>query len=155
MRVRTLQTVIKVLYDSCLESVLESLLLSLIFHPEFQKLSSSSLSILKSGLICCSPLFPYLPQPSVTVGPLLPSISFEKILKLILSHIQHFPGWINSFLLSSVSCNTFVEPVMKESTNVSFLSQSNTPWNWRHWFLHRRSILKYSILPPLFKYLYR
>lgn len=58
--------------------------------------------------MCRCPLFPYLPQPSVTAGSSLPSISFEKILKLTLSRNEHFPSQTDSFFLASFDSTTSV-----------------------------------------------
>lgn len=46
------------LYDSCLKPILQSLFLSLIFHPGFQKTLLLQSFNTELGLICCAPQVP-------------------------------------------------------------------------------------------------
>lgn len=81
------------LYDSCLESILKIPPLIASFSSWVPKTLFLQSFNPQSGLICCSPLFPYLPQPSVTVGSSLPKHLLWKYFK------AHTVSQLDIFLL--------------------------------------------------------
>lgn len=102
------------LYDSCLESILQSLLLSPIFHPGFQKLSASNPSIL-SQVWCVALLWSLNSLSHLSQwGPCCQAFPLKMFLKLLLFHTHFFPGEINSLLLSSISSKSCEDPYNEE-----------------------------------------